>query len=186
MKKVLPISYLIILLVTMTMLLSGQQLTRENIKEVLVLQEEKDIDAVAENLYRRWVEINSWQTDDLLTGIGLSSLSGLALGAHESYTFGYQHTGWLPGFMQHWYGWRVNTDAVFVKSFTWQKTFREVDYITDRMAFGKLKKFFKQKWYFAYAVHWVVKNTFATLIRDKFKHDRFFYSFQLDLIIPGF
>lgn len=127
----------------------------------------------------------------ILTGaIFGSAVSGVALGSHESFTFGYKDSGWMPKFMQDWYNWKPQTDAVFGKSFTWQKIFRDVDYISDRYAWNKWKMVFKAKEFFswqtllAYASHWTAKNLFATFIRDKFKHDTFFYSFEGSLIIP--
>lgn len=119
--------------------------------------------------------------------IGMSSLSGFSLGIHESYTFGYTHDKWMPKFARDWYQWRPNTDAVFGKVFTMQKVFRDVDYAADRTAWNEWKKVFHQTKFFswetlgAFGCHFLVKNTFATFIRDKMKHDKWFYSWQVEL-----
>ena len=34
----------------------------------------------------------------------------------------------------------------------------------------------------AFVSHFTVKNTFATLVRDKMKHNKWFYSFEAELI----
>lgn len=125
---------------------------------------------------------------NLWEAIVWSSSSGISLGAHESRTFNYTNTAWLPGFIEDWYNYKVNTDAVFGKIFTWQKIFRDLDYATDRKAWESWKLVCNVKkvvsWQFleAFVFHWAIKNTFATLIRDKFKHGQFFYSFDFSLI----
>jgi len=116
--------------------------------------------------------------------IGWSSGSGISLGAHESFTFGYKYSGWMPKFMTDWYNSRPNTDAVFGKLFSWQKIFRDADYAFDRRAWDGWKNVFKVKtiwsWNFllAFVSHWGVKNFTATLIRDRFKHDDWLYSIK--------
>jgi hypothetical protein len=161
------------------------QVTQEQIKEVLILQGEQNSDAVSHLLYEKQITMNSYQTPDLLEGIGFSAASGVSLGAFESNAFNYTHDQWLPKFMQQWYEWNLNTDMVLGKIFMWQKVWREVDYATDRAAYSRLKKYFAGKWFIAFPIHWIVKNTFATMIRDKMKHDRFFYSFDFDFVLPA-
>mgnify|MGYP001168710476 FL=1 len=125
---------------------------------------------------------------EVYKAIGWSAGSGVSLGLHESYTFGYQHDAWMPSPMRDWYRWRPQTDAVFGKSLTFQKVFRGLDYATDRAAWEKWKKVFKVKEFLswenlgAFVSHFTVKNTFATLVRDKMKHNKWFYSFEAELI----
>ena len=138
-----------------------------------------------------WIILFSLQiaySQSVTKAIGMSALSGFSLGIHESYTFGYTYDKWLPKFAQDWYEWRPNTDAVFGKIFTMQKVFRDVDYAADRTGWNEWKKVYKVKKFFswetlgAYVSHFTVKNTMATIIRDKMKHNEWWYSFQVELI----
>jgi len=159
------------------------QVSQEQIKEVLVLQGSQTPDAESLILYQTQGDRFSYRTLDLLNGLLLSACSGVSLGAHESADFGYTHDEWLPKFAQHYYEWRPVTDNIFGKVLTWQKVFRETDYYADRKSYQALKKYFNNA-YIAYPVYWIVKNTFATLIRDKFKQDQWFYSFDIHFILP--
>lgn len=166
------------------------QITKDDIKEVLILQgfrEGAELQAQTEFLYENYLEKVSFKSKDLLEGAGLSFLSGIGLGAYESHAFGYKNISWMPEFMQKWYtsspNFRGEPDYTFL---SWEQVWREVDYAADRAAYDKLKVFFKNKWYFALLTHWVIKNTAATLVRDKMKYDKFFYSFKFDLVIPIF
>ncbi len=162
------------------------QLTKEDIRDILMLENNyrmEDPAAEVNNLYEKYLEVISYKPEDLLEGLGLSALSGVGLGAYESHTFGYTNTGWMPKFLQNWYNSSPHVDGEPVYTlFSWPQVWREVDYASDRAAYEELKLFFKQKWYWALLVHWIVKNTVATMVRDKFKHDNFMYSFKLDLV----
>jgi hypothetical protein len=162
------------------------QVSQEQIKEVLELQGFKDsenLDQFSQLLYKKQVESGSYRTLDLLNGIMLSACSGVSLGAHESADFGYKNDKWLPKFAQTYFEWRPVTDNIFGKVLTWQKVFRETDYYADRKSYQALKKYFNSA-YIAYPVYWIIKNTFATLIRDKFKYDKWFYSFDIHFVLP--
>lgn len=168
----------------------GQSLTKSDIETVLKLQGvygQELIEHQTDLIYERYLDQHSELVDGL-AAFGLSTLSGVSLGFHESFTFGYKNSGWIPGFMKDWYLYRPNTDAVFGKALSWQKIWRDVDYAADRAGWNKWKavwrveKFLSWNTLGAFATHFTVKNTFATMVRDRFKHDRFFYSFQFDLI----
>jgi len=167
-----------------------QELTKDQIQLVLELQGNIDKDAIppaTELLYSRYLDRETFDVPALASAISLSSLSGVSLGFHESYTFGYTNDKWLPGFVQDWYEWRPETDAVFGKTFTFQKVFRDIDYISDRSAWNNWKKVWNVKKFWswgtlgAFVTHFTVKNTFATFVRDKMKHDDFLYSWQVEL-----
>ena len=152
--------------------LNFAQLTKENIKEILELQGTQvtaNIDEQADYLYERYIENTSYQTEDAITGFGQSILSGVSMGAHQSRTAGYTNVGWMPKFMQEWYGVTKKTDEVFGKSLTWQKIWREADYINDRNGYNDLNRFFGNKWYLTLASHLFVKNASAAIIRAKMR-----------------
>jgi hypothetical protein len=166
------------------------QITKDDIREVLILEGYRDgveLQAQADLLYASYLDKVSYRISDLAEGAGYSFLSGLGLGAYESRTFGYKHTSWMPGFMQTWY--KASPAIGGEPDYTllsWEQVWREVDYASDRAAYTKLKIFFHNKWYLALLTHWIIKNTAATMVRDKMKYDRFFYSFKFDLVIPAF
>lgn len=192
-KTNLALIYFIVICAAMFYLFScntsAQYLTQDNIREVLILQGNIYPEYESLILYDKYLGQQN-NANALISAFVGSAVSGVALGSHESFTFGYKEVGWLPGFMQDWYKWKPQTEAVFGKSFTWQKIFRDIDYVSDRYAWNKWKMVFKVKEFFswqallAYASHWTTKNLFATFIRDKFKHDTFFYSFEGSLILP--
>jgi len=162
------------------------QISKDDIKEVLILQGYRDgaeLQARTDLLYDSYMDKVSYKTSDLLKGFGLSFLSGIGLGAYESHTFGYKHVSWMPDFMQQWYNKSPNFTGEPDYSFlSWEEVWREVDYASDRAAYEKLNIFFRNQWYYALITHWIIKNTAATLIRDKMKYDKFFYSFKFDFI----
>lgn len=170
--------------------LFSQQLTKEQIKEVLFLQYDNKeyVEANSEILYQKYIDSQHFSFSSLATSTALSSISGISLGFHESYTFGYKYSNWLPEFMSDWYKWRPETDAVFGKVFTFQKVFRDLDYATDRASWNSWKKTWNVKYFWswqtlgAFTSHFLVKNTFATFVRDRMKHDSFTYSWQVELI----
>jgi hypothetical protein len=172
------VRYLIyILLSTITF----AQVNKETIRTVLELQGEVN-ESKVERLYSLYLEKTSCNTNDFFLAYGLSAFSGVCLGSYESKNYGYTHIGFLPQFLQDWYRVENNSDKVFGKSFTWQKVFRDLDYIADRQAYQYWIRFFGDKWYLSFMAHWIVKNTFATLIRSKLKYDTYFYDFKLNLI----
>lgn len=165
----------------------AQTLTEEQIRLVLELQGSQYPEAETMILMDKYLErASDWKT--LVGAVGMSSLSGVALGSHESFTFGYRYSGWLPEFMEDWYKWKPQTDAVFGKAFTWQKIFRDIDYAADRVAWNKWKQTWKVKTFWswqtlgAFGSHFVVKNTFATFVRDRMKHDNWWYSWKAEFL----
>lgn len=125
----------------------------------------------------------SWQFADFTEGLLFGAVSGISFGAHEAYAFNFKYSGWLgDNFIQDWYKWRPQTEAVFGRIFTWHKVWREVDYATYILSYENFDKFFGGKWYLSYPTTWIVRNTFATMIRDKFKTDNWWYSFEFELL----
>jgi hypothetical protein len=161
------------------------QMTRDEVLTILSLEEyngvnnENEVDII----YQKYLDMVSYKPNDLLTGIGYSALSGVGLGAVESSEFGYQKSAWLPKILKNWFDSspRIGGQPMY-QIFGWQEVWREVDYASDRAAYESFKLFFGGKWYYALLVHWLVKNTFATVVRDKFKYDNYLYSFKLDLL----
>lgn len=146
------------------------QLTRDDIREILVLQGQTEtVNESADSLYQRYISKTSYQTYDALSGFGQSIISGICEGAHQSKTAGYSNTGWMPKFLQDWYGTTVKTDNVMGKSLTWQKIWREADYITDRNGYSDLNRFYGDNWYLTLVSHLVVKNSMALLVRSSMK-----------------
>lgn len=168
----------------------AQDLSKNDIKEVLLLQTENKeyVEVTSEILYQKYLDKQHFSFSSLATSTALSSTSGISLGFHESYTFGYKYSNWLPEFMSDWYEWRPETDAVFGKVFTFQKVFRDLDYATDRAAWNSWKKTWNVREFWswstlgAFTSHFIVKNTFATFIRDRMKHDNWVYSWKAEFI----
>ena len=165
----------------------SQTLTEEQTRLVLELQDSQYPEIETTILMDRYLDkTSSWKT--VIGAVGFSTISGISLGSHESFTFGYRHTGWLPEFMEDWYQWRPNTDAVFGKTFTWQKVFRSMDYATDRAAWNKWKQTWRVRTFWswetlgAFGSHFIVKNTFATFVRDRMKHDNWWYSWKAEFL----
>ena len=126
--------------------------------------------------------LQSYKIRDLTEGLMLSALSGISFGAHEAYAFNFRYSGWLgDNVLKDWYNWRPKTEAVFGRIFTWHKVWRELDYYSFNKGYEKINRYFGNKWYITYPLIWIVRNTFATMIRDKFKTDNWFYSFDIEL-----
>lgn len=171
-----------ILIIMIPFVMYGQDLDKDVIKKVLELQRIQNSEAVSEILYKQYIAETSYNIGDMLIGTLYSSISGASQGLYESANYGYTNIGWMPKFLQTWYNYRPNTDAVFGKVLTWQKNFREADYIADRAGYKRFNKFFAGKWYIAYPVHWVLKSTAATIFRAKMKHDNWTYDFNPEII----
>ena len=187
--KIMRIAFKVFILVFIlffTPSVSYAQMTKEEVLTVLSLENYnggnniKDLDII----YERYLNLISYKPIDFIRGIGFSALSGIGEGAMESNEFGYTKSGWLPGFLKDWYiSSPFNNGNPDYQIFGWQNIWREVDYASDREAYETLKLFFRGTWYYALLVHWMVKNTFATIVRDKFRYDNFLFSFQFDLVI---
>lgn len=162
------------------------QMSRQEVLSILSLEDYsqvQDPEMQLDNIYNRYLDQISYKVPDLLEGIGFSVLSGISLGAYESNNIGYKYSGWLPKPLRDWYNnsLRQGNWAPDYRLFSWQMVWREIDYASDRSAYESLKLFFRGKWYWALLAHWIIKNTFATIVRDRFKHDEFFYSFEFSL-----
>lgn len=152
------------------------QLSREDVKEILLIEEyqTENLDKAADELHRKYLDKISYEQTDLLNGIFTSSLSGIGMGVYQSRTANYQYSNWLPQFIEQWWNIKPQTDMVLGKSVSWQKVFKEIDYIFDRKGYENLNRFFGGKWYYSYITHAFIKNLSAALIRHKFKYGRFF------------
>lgn len=142
-----------------------------------------DYDGLAIKFNKHVNQKYAWQFADLAEGFLFGITSGISFGAHEAYAFNFKHSAWLgDNFIQDWYRWRPQTEAVFGRIFTWHKVWREIDYATYRLSYENFDKFFEGKWYLSYPATWIVRNTFATIIRDKFKTNNWWYSFEFELL----
>ncbi len=162
-------------------------MSKTEVRKILVLEgldNSDNFEAHVDRIYDKYLDRISFKPEDLLGGLGYSILSGICLGTYESHVFGYQNSSWLPGFLKSWYNTSPRGSGMPMYGlFNIQTIAREGDYISDRNAYEVWKRFFKGQWYWALLAHWLVKNTFATIIRDKFKHDQMFYSFRIDFLI---
>lgn len=185
-----PIKYLIILFILIYLDIYAQ-ISKQDIRDLLIVQGNIDITEIevrSEYIYNQLLDKKSFKFNDFIYAFGMSALSGIGQGAYESNNFGgYDQIDWMPESLQKWYmNSTLKGKEPNYKLFNWQMVFRETDYICDRIAYEKLNVFFKNQWYWAFLVNWVVKNTFATITRDQFLSDRPFQSFRLDLVIPIF
>jgi len=181
------------MLISLTSCISiSAQVTKDDVKEILDLYGKyirTDMcELEYEKVYEMYISQEMYEMNTLYKGFAWSTVSGISLGAYESYLFNYKHSEWLPKPLEDWYNYRPQTDAVFGKSLTWHKIFRAVDYSADRAAFNNLKRFYGVKSFWswnqlaAYLTHFTIKNTAATMVRDKFKYNEMFHSFDVDLI----
>jgi len=168
------------------------QVTKSDVKEVLEVYMDYVNSGICEleveKVYDLYMEKQQFNTQTGINAALWSTAAGVSLGAYEAYLFGYTKTQWLPKPIAEYYKWRPQTDAVYGKSLTWHKIFRSIDYSSDRAAFNNWKRFFGVKSFLswnqlaAYLVHFTVKNTAATIVRDKFKFNEAFHSFDMDLV----
>jgi hypothetical protein len=151
---------------------ANAQITRDNIKQLLVAQGVDNPELQADNLYNQYSEGKSFDMMALNKALGESALSGISMGLYQSRNACYKNVGWMPKFMQDWYSAALKTDKVYGKSLTWQKIWREADYIGDRMAYEDLNRYFDGKWYFAALTHMFVKNLTGAMVRNKMSSGR--------------
>jgi hypothetical protein len=179
-------TFILFFILILTSPFSHAQMSKEEVLSLLTLEDSDSIKTISQVdiIYERYLDFVSYQPNDLLHGIGYSALSGIGEGAVESNEFGYTNSGWLPVFLKRWYDDSPgNFGNANYNLFGWQEIWREVDYASDRAAYQSLKLFFKGKWYYALVLHWLIKNTFATIIRDKFRYNNYLFSFRFDFII---
>jgi hypothetical protein len=151
---------------------ANAQITKDNIKQLLIVQGVENPDAQAEGLYNQYTEGKQFDMLQLNKALGESALSGISMGLYQSRNACYQNVSWMPKFMQDWYSTTIKTDKVYGKSLTWQKIWREADYVSDRQAYEDLNRFFDGKWYLAAATHMFVKNLTGAMIRNKMSSGR--------------
>lgn len=153
------------------------QLSKEDIRDILIIQgaSSKDVlERSTEQLYSAYLQKTNYNITYALAASFESIGSGMFMGLHQSSNARYNNTGWLPPFMSNWYKSSFSSDMVFSKTFTAQKVFRELDYITDRQAYSHWQRFFGNKWFLALPVHWLLKNISGELIRHRMQYGRYF------------
>lgn len=148
------------------------QITKDNIKQLLITQGVENPEAQAENLYNQYTDNKQFDMLELNKDLAESALSGISMGLYQSRNACYQNVSWMPKFMQSWYSETISTDKVYGKSLTWQKIWREADYMSDRQAYEDLNTFFDGKWYLAAITHMFVKNLTGAMIRNKMNSGR--------------
>lgn len=151
---------------------ANAQITKDNIKQLLIVQGVDNPDVQAENLYNQYTDNKQFDMFQLNKALGESALSGISMGLYQSRNACYQNVSWMPKFMQNWYSTTIQTDKIYGKSLTWQKIWREADYMSDRQAYEDLNRFFDGKWYFAAITHLFVKNLTGAMIRNKMSSGR--------------
>lgn len=166
----------VLILVFSATLVYGQ-LTKDEIKEILVLQGNDNGEFLQEqtdDLYERYKSSSGFNSSTLVTALSYSALSGISKGSHESYSLNYKNSSWMPSFMKDWYDKRVSGDEIFGPSLTWHKVWRDVDYATDRMAYSSFKRYFNGNAYYATAAQFFVKQISSYMIKQKMRTGRFF------------
>lgn len=148
------------------------------------LKSKIEIEQFCEKVRITFVEASQYHTRDLLIGMGESSLSGIGLGMLESHAFGYRYPHLGPGALRDYLLMNQAGDAVFTKFWHSAKVGRSLNDIFDRAGYNRLRKFYGDKWFWAYLTHFVVKNTTATFYRDWAKYGDLTYSYQIDLWFP--
>ncbi|MGE5498871.1 MAG: hypothetical protein ACM3Q2_12400, partial [Syntrophothermus sp.] len=153
------------------------QLSRDDVKEILIIQGMTDsasIESEADEAYTSYITRTSFNTSDLSSAVLSSMGAGAAEGLFQSRTASYKNIKWLPGFMRDWYNYLPADEAVFARFDTWQKNFREADYLLDRPAYNSWNRYFGGAWYLSYPAHWALKSLSASLVRHKMKYGNFF------------
>lgn len=166
----------IFLLTALLSTISFAQLSKEDIKEILIIQggdESAYMDEQVNDLYEKYSEKHSYQTTDLAMAVGYTAASGFSQGSYESYTYSYDNTSWMPGFMQDWYAKRVTGDEIFGPSLTFHKIMRSADYMSDRLAYNQYKRYFNGNPLLATAAQFVVKSFTRYMTLNKFRTGSF-------------
>jgi hypothetical protein len=152
------------------------QITENNIKQLLIAQGIDNPATNAEILYNQYTENKKFDDIAILNkALGESALSGLSMGFYQTRNaWNHKDIGWLPKFMQNWYMDKPGVNNIFGQFFTWQKIFREIDYMNDRLAYEDLNKFFEGKWFLATITDMLVKNLTGAMIRNRMSMGRLF------------
>jgi hypothetical protein len=175
------IKYLLFLFFFLAPAANFAQLSRDDIKEILIIQgtSPAGLESKASGLYEAYIDKTSFRQDDIPLNTLSSFGAGFMMAMHQSNTGLYKHTEWLPGFMRNWYSQslvdvKTEKDGVFAKTFTIQKVFRELDYYQDRLAYENWNRFFGSRFYFTFPVHWIIKNFSASIFKHRMKYGKFF------------
>ena len=152
------------------------QLSQEDVKDILIIQgyNPDNINEEATELHKKYLDKICFKQEDFLNGIADAALSGISMGAQQSRTANYTHSNWLPGFIEQWWTIKPRTDQTFGKVLSWQKFFRETDYIFNFSSYESLNRFYGGNWIFSLITSTFIKELSASLIRHKFKYGRFF------------
>ncbi len=145
------------------------QVTQDEIKELLIVQEIKNVDQRSKDLYETYYSGTEIGTLDWGKAVGESAASGICMALYQSRTAGYKNLSWMPDFVRSWYTQSFASDNVYSKIFTWQKIWRETDYAADRTAFDAFRHLFKNNYFKAAIAHFLVKNFTAMMVRNEFK-----------------
>lgn len=159
----------IAILIALLCAFANAQITKDNIKQLLIAQGFDNPDGAAEELYQQYNENNLIDNNSILSrGLAESALSGLSMGFYQSRNaWDSKNISWIPKFMQNWYLNKPGVDNLLGQFFTWQKIFRETDYMSDRLAYEDLYEYFNGNWWLATLTDVFVKNLFGAMIRRK-------------------
>ncbi|MGE5499938.1 MAG: hypothetical protein ACM3Q2_17830 [Syntrophothermus sp.] len=174
-------------------LLRAQQITQDDIRIFLMIQNSNltgdSLKAQSEMLYGKFMKHISYRFADAAEGALFSVISGISMGANESNVIrnSYGHYSWMPKIFQDWYNMapRERPGVPDYHPLSWQFFFREIDMAAEIRAYYQWLRFFRNEWYLALLTHWIIKNTFATIIRDLFRYGKPFYSFDISMLLPS-
>lgn len=148
------------------------QVTKGDIRELLLAQGMDNVNQRAEKLFGEYYSSHRVTGGDWTKSLGESALSGVCMGLNQSRAAGYTNISWMPSFLKSWYNNSFSSDNVYSKSLTWQKVWRELDYASDRMAYEGLRNLFKDNTLKAAAVQFIVKNIAGFMVRNEMKSGR--------------
>lgn len=144
-----------------------------------------ELEALYEKYKLVYNDVHDYNSRDIILGSVYSTVSGIGLGMLESHAFGYTYPdldsdGWLQNYLT------MNTSGdQFFKFHHPNKIGRELNDVFDRLAYKDLEKFYGS-WLIAYAHHFVVKNTMATVYRGWAKYGKPFYYFSVEFDLSWF
>lgn len=138
-------------------------------------------DALFDKYYPEYIDLFAFERKDALLGALYSSISGIGLGLLESHAFGYQYPGLdKDGWLHEYLTMKTGGDQL-IKLWHPNKVGRGMNDIFDRQAYKKWEKFFGKKWYLTYIVHFMVKNSVASIYRGWAKYDKPFFYYDLEI-----
>lgn len=142
---------------------------------------EDQAQSLYDKYYNDYLDLYAFNSRDAYLGALYSSLSGIGLGLLESHAFGYKYPGldqdgWLQNYLTMYTG-----GDYLIKFYHPNKVGRGMNDIFDRRAYVKWTKFFGSKWYWTYIVHFMLKNSVASIYRGWAKYDKPFYYYEIDV-----